>query len=250
MNRWVNYPAPRPEAPIKLFCFPYAGGGASAFRQWAPRLTGAEVAAVQLPGRENRLGERPIDSMSRLVEGLRDGLSAHLDDRPFAFFGHSMGARIAFALTKCLHDAGDRLPIRLFASASPAPWLQVPETAWRQSDDELLSWLTGLGGTPPEVLASPDLMRLMLPTIRADLTVGATWVYRPGEPLPLGIRAFAGTADAYATPERARAWAEETTGGCDVTVLEGGHFFVHERMSEVLEVVDRDLCAVLDGAKR
>ncbi|MCM4083105.1 thioesterase II family protein [Paractinoplanes hotanensis] len=250
MDRWVSHPAPRPEAPIKLFCFPYAGGGASAFRQWAPRLAGAEVAAVQLPGRENRLGERPIDAMDRLVDALRNGLAAHLDDRPFAFFGHSMGARIAFALTKRLQGAGDRLPVRLFASASPAPWLQVPETAWRQSDDELLAWLTGLGGTPPEVLASPDLMRLMLPTIRADLTVGATWTYRLDQPLPIGIRAFAGTADEYATPERARAWARETAAGCDVTVLDGGHFFVHEKVGEVLDIVDSDLCAVLDGAHR
>ncbi|MBL6279727.1 thioesterase [Micromonospora fiedleri] len=244
MDKWVSIATPNPAAPTRLFCFPYAGGGASAYREWHRWLPQVEVAAVQLPGRENRLGERPVAAMDRLLDLLVEALDPLLRQRPFAFFGHSMGARIAYALTRRLEQDGAPLPSWLFASGSPAPWLRIPEAAWAEPDDRLLAWLADLGGTPPEVLDSPDLMQLALPVIRADLTLGATWQYPYTTPSSVPVHAFAATDDDYATPERARAWDRETTGPCRVSVFPGGHFFLHEHTAQILRLIDEDLLSV------
>ncbi|OLF09833.1 hypothetical protein BLA60_18885 [Actinophytocola xinjiangensis] len=236
MSRWLRRLGTTAGPVSRLFCFHSAGGAASAYQGWAEPLSdGVEVVAVQLPGRENRFTEPPHDRMAPLVEELTEVLEPLLD-LPFAFFGHSMGARVAFCLAHALGDAG---PGRLFVAGSPAPSLRVPVPAWNGSDAGLARYLADLGGTPPQVLADPELLSLLLPTLRADLTVVATWDHPDPAPLACDLHALSGRLDPYAPPARMAAWARETSATFTLDPLPGGHFFVRTELSPVLDIVRR-----------
>jgi surfactin synthase thioesterase subunit len=238
---WVRRPATRPHALLRLFCFHYAGGGASLFRRWPQWFSSeVELVALQLPGREDRFAEPPYDRMGPLVERLATVLAPHLD-RPYAFFGHSMGARVCLALAQLLHRRGRPVPRMLLVAASPAPILDIPVRGWNESEEGLTRYVRSLGGTPPEVLDAPDLLALLLPTVRADLTAVATWPYQTSARLPCAVRAFAGKDDAYASPFRMRAWQAETDGSFALQVLPGGHFFIHSGAPQLVDAVRSEL---------
>jgi surfactin synthase thioesterase subunit len=240
-GRWVKYPGPRPRAHTRLFAFHYAGGSASIFRAWPGRLPdGIEVIAIQLPGREGRIAEPPYDRMDPLVDQLIAVLQPHLD-RPFVYFGCSMGARVSYALAQAQRERGLPLPGALFLAASPGPSLPVRVPGWDEPDEQLVDYLRGLGGTPGAVLDKPELLSLVLPTVRADLTVVATWPYTGPAALPIPIHAFAGADDHYATPDRMAAWRRETEQDFTLSVIDGGHFFIHSALPEVLDLIARDL---------
>jgi len=236
VSRWLRRFGTTTEPESRLFCFHSAGGAASAYQGWAELLpAGVELVAVQLPGRESRFTEPPHDRMAPLVGDLTEVLDPLLD-RPFAFFGHSMGARVAFSLA---HALGERGPARLFVAGSPAPSLLVPVPAWNGSDAGLVRYLADLGGTPPEVLADAELLSLLLPALRADLTVVATWDYPDHEPLTCDLHALSGRLDPYAPPARMAAWAKETSAAFTLDTLPGGHFFVRTELPRVLDTVRR-----------
>jgi surfactin synthase thioesterase subunit len=249
---WFRVLTPRPHAVTRLICFPYAGGGVAPYRQWTldPRI---EVAAVQLPGREDRFHDEPYDAMTPLVDRLVTVLADELD-RPFAFFGHSMGARVAFALSHALRDRGLPGPQRLFVSGSPGPCLPIPVGGWNEPDEGLVAWLHRMDGTPQAIMRRPELLAALLPTLRADLTVVATHPYRRRDPLDLPIHAFAGLGDDYATPERMTFWRRETAAAFALDTFAGGHFFLSTALPHVLAMVTEDLLstapAVLAGEAR
>ncbi|XKK38562.1 thioesterase domain-containing protein [Nocardiopsis sp. ARC36] len=251
-RRWFRGLGGRPAADTRLFCLHYAGGGASLYRSWSDAFpSSTEVVAVQLPGRENRLAEAAYDSMGPLAEELAARLVPHLD-RPYAFFGYSMGARLGWVLSQLLRDRAVRQPGLLFAAASPGPCLRTPVSGWNEPDEGLVAYLRELGGTAPEVLDQPDLLSLLLPTLRADLTAVATWPYPEHAPLEVPIHALAGEDDPYASPERMRAWERETAAGFRLNVLPGGHFFVKSAVRRTLDLVVRDMglltATAADGA--
>jgi len=228
-------------AKLRLFCFPYAGGGASAFRGWS-RLLPAEVAVcpVRLPGRETRLSERPLDSMEQLILRLREAIDPHLD-QPFAFFGHSLGAIVAFELARSLRS----IPRCLFVSGARAPQLRrdyVPPAP--PSDDELIEELRRLDGVPHELLDQRELMRLALPALRADTSLYRKYIYREGPALDCPICAYGGADDARITRENLEAWAEQTFT-FKLEMFSGGHFFLQIQESEFLKSLARDLRALL-----
>jgi medium-chain acyl-[acyl-carrier-protein] hydrolase len=234
---------------IRLFCFPYAGGGAGAYRDWPDALPAhIEPVAVVLPGREARFTEAPFRSMDAVVTHLAETLPRWLGKR-FAFFGYSMGARVALALAQAMLQRGMPGPELLFVGGSPGPGLAIDVPGWRDSDDDLAAHLCGLGGVPPEVAAQPELMSLMLPTVRADLTVVASWPYRH-HPVHTPIRAFAGTDDTYASPVRMKAWEAETRSWFRLTALPGGHFFLHAQTQQVADQVTADLSTPDNGDTR
>ena len=206
-----------------------------------------EVAAVQLPGRERRYGEPLHQHMDELVDRLVEEITPWLD-RPYALFGHSMGARIACALAHRLRAEGFSSPLRLFASASPGPVLRLPVGSDDSSDASVVSWLRYLGGTPDEVLDNPDLLELVLPVIRADVEIVRSWGDAPRRPLDCPIRAFAATGDDYATPERVRAWNQETSARFALTVVPGGHIFLQERARTLFRTIANDLAGDGDRA--
>lgn len=249
-GRWYRSFVSRSDCRVRLLCFHHAGGGASAFRGWVRFLAAdVDLVAIQLPGRENRFSEAPYERMSPLVTELVAATEPKLD-RPFAFFGYSMGARVALALAQALHAQGMPRPQRLFVAASPGPCLNIPVPGWDQPDRELLATLVSYGGVPPAFQADQELLELLLPTVRADLTTVATWPYQAGSQLNCPVLAFAGHDDGYASPELMRAWASETASSFELRVLPGGHFFIHRRLPEVVAAVDHELALAADGLRR
>jgi surfactin synthase thioesterase subunit/glycosyltransferase involved in cell wall biosynthesis len=236
---WFPHAPAEGVAALRLFAFPHAGGGATAFRAWKlPR--GIALLATRLPGRENRISEPPFDRMAPLIEALGRAIEPHLV-APFAFYGHSMGAAVAFELARWLRRRGMPAPAALFVSGARAPhfrrnYAPPPDPA----DAQLLAELRRLEGAPPEALADPGLMRLVLPALRADSALYRHYVYAEEPPLDCAIHAYGGLDDPNITPERLEAWREETTRAFTLRMLPGGHFFV--RSNAFLPALLEDLC--------
>jgi medium-chain acyl-[acyl-carrier-protein] hydrolase len=241
-ERWLAYREVNPRARLRLFCFPYAGGGASAYRGWAGALPAdVEVCPVQLPGRESRLREPAFDRLAPLVQELAGALRAHRD-LPFAFFGHSMGALISFELARELRRRGEPLPLHLFLSARRAP--QVPpreEDIHDLPEPEFLAKLRELNGTPEEVLQHAELMRLLMPVLRADFSVNETYRFEPEAPLAPGMSVFGGLGDEEVTRDDLALWGEHTRGPFRLRMLPGDHFFLHAARDLIAESMARDL---------
>jgi medium-chain acyl-[acyl-carrier-protein] hydrolase len=220
---WLPYRKPRPGARVRLFCFPYAGGGASMYRGWQDELPPSiEVCAVQLPGREGRLGDAPVAEMARLVPMIADGLAAHLT-QPFALFGHSMGAAIGFELCRELRRRGGPRPLHLFVSACPAPHIADTDATHALPEPELMR---GLGGMSDEILQHRELMEMILPVFRADAAVTETYVHAEEAPLEAPITAFGGLSDAKATRDDMDAWRRHTAGAFALAMVAGNHFYL------------------------
>jgi surfactin synthase thioesterase subunit len=237
---WVRRARP---AHLALFCLPFAGGGAGVFREWPGLLpAGVEVCPVHLPGRETRFAEPAIDDVHALVEPLLEGLLPHLDG-PFALFGHSMGGLIAFELADRLRWRGVA-PAWFFASGVRAPHVP-PRTEPRHGlpDDEFLASVRELNGTPPELLDNPEIMELMLPTLRRDFRLVETYRYRPRPPLESPIVAFGGRHDPDVTHADLEAWREQTTAQFELHVLPGDHFFINASRPELLRLISERLSA-------
>ncbi|MFC3502068.1 thioesterase domain-containing protein [Micromonospora krabiensis] len=243
MNWFVSAGA-RNAAPVQLFCLPYAGAGASAFRHW-PDALGAdvEVLPVQLPGRENRITEDPrfrVADVARAIAGRATG--------PYAIYGHSMGGRVAFEVVRELRREGERLPLRLYVGGARAPHVTAPSLFDGLStvdDDELLRRLGTGGGLPAEVLDHPELVELLLPLLRADFGRVDSYRYAPGEPLPVPVVAFAGRHDAAVTRAHSEAWRQHTAAGFTLREIDGGHFFLHDALPELAAAIRADLTAAL-----
>jgi surfactin synthase thioesterase subunit/glycosyltransferase involved in cell wall biosynthesis len=230
----------------RLFCFPFAAGGTGLYRSWVEALKPhIVVCPVRLPGRELRMQEAPFDRMDSLVETLAREIAPYLD-RPFAFYGHSMGAAIAFELVRALRRAGQRLPFGLFVSAARAPQFRLGHQPQLDPDDAtLIEELQRLQSVPAEVLEHPELMSLMMPTLRADTRLYRNYVYRPEEPLSIPIYAFGGIMDPNVGPEHIAAWREQTTGPFAQENFAGGHFFIRSSQDEVLTALRRRLSRLL-----
>ena len=225
---WLSFPGAAPGATLRLFCFPYAGGGARIYRNW-PRLLApsVEVCAANLPGREGRLKERPFTQMDPLIEALAENLGPFFD-RPFAFFGHSMGAMISFELARRLRRTGGPMPVHLFVSGRRAPQLPDPEPpTYDLPRDEFIDSLRRLNGTPHEVLQNDELLQLVIPLLRADFELVQTYDYREEVPLDCPITAFAGLDDVEVSRDEVRGWERQTTKGFSHLTVPGDHFFIH-----------------------
>jgi medium-chain acyl-[acyl-carrier-protein] hydrolase len=241
-DRWITRPRPVPGARLRLFCLPHAGGGASTFREW-PRLLpdSIEVCSVQLPGRETRIREQPFVEWRPLVDALAGAVAPWLD-RPFAFFGHSAGALIAFELDRALRASGGPVPEHLFLSARAAPQLpRTGPTTWDLPHAALIEDLRKLGGTRDEVLANDELMQPLLQAVRADLAVTERYVFPGGDPVDAPITALAGQDDPRAQPAELEPWRRLTRGEFRLHVLPGGHFFIHTEPVRVTRIVAQEL---------
>lgn len=240
-------PQENPDAPVRLVCFPNAGSGAAAYRAFAPLVAPtAELTIVRLPGREARIAEEPHRKLSELVPRLADELADCLDvgTRGLAFFGHSMGALVAFELARHLRRAGSRVPDQIIASGRPAPHVPYPpgyEFVHNLPEQRLVERLRGYSGTPDELLADPDLLAMFLPTLRADFEVVETYDHYPEPPLPCGISAYGGMSDEEVPPATLASWAEHTSGPFRLRLFDGGHFYLDESRPRVARAVLDDL---------
>jgi surfactin synthase thioesterase subunit len=219
----------RPGQPL-LFCFPYAGAGTMAYSLWRDRLQ-ADVAVVpvRLPGRESRVAEPFFTRMEELIPALGSAIDGHLPGREFTFFGHSMGAGIAFELARYLRRRGRPMPRTLIVSAARAPQYRLKwEPGPEPEDAELIEQLRRLEGVPADVLANPELLRIALPVLRADARLYRHYIYKPEEPLAIPIRAYGGAEDPNVRAEHLEAWREQTTSSFVRREFRGGHFYFHE----------------------
>lgn len=236
---WLSCPSPNPAASQRLICFPYAGGNASTYFQWHLWLhPDIELWIVQMPGRTNRFHETPIRDMEFLVECLRRAVRPLLD-KPFSFFGHSLGSRVAFALLDKLATEQSRLPSHFFASASAAPHLTRQRTPTINfTDAEFLQMLQQLGGTPPLLLQHAELMELALPMLRADFNLAETYRYLKQQRFPVNITIFCGQDDQDVCLKDAMAWRVLFTGEDSLHLIHGNHFYVDKTPKPVIQVIN------------
>ncbi|MEU4410181.1 alpha/beta fold hydrolase [Streptosporangium sp. NPDC023963] len=234
---WFHCYDPRPRSGLRLFCFPHAGGSANFYRSWHHTLPPAvEVRAVQYPGRADRRADSLIDDAHHIAKLVTDAM-APLLDRPVALFGHSMGALIAYEVARELEARG-RGVVHLFASGRHAPHDHRTGDA-HTTDDDLISDLVRLGGVEEEHLADPVIRELTLPVVRNDYRVDETYRHRPGGPLHCPVTAILGDRDPEVTPEQAARWSELTRDRFAARVLDGDHFYLVPRRTDVVAHVLR-----------
>ncbi|MET9801170.1 alpha/beta fold hydrolase [Streptomyces sp. NPDC006368] len=232
-NTWFRrFAEPAPDAPA-LVCFPHAGGAASAYAPLARLLAGRlDVLAVQYPGRQDRRGEAPaggiLDLAAAVAERLPDGTG-----RPYAFFGHSMGALVAYETARILGGRSVPAPVRLFLSGRGAPGTG-PNRHDRLGDDRaILAAVRVLGGTDASVLDDPELVDMVLPALRADYGALASYTWQPGPALDIPITVLVGDSDPVVPVSSVAGWAQQTRLDNDVRVFTGGHFYLSDQLAEV-----------------
>ena len=233
---------------VQLVTFPYAGGSASVYRSWSEWLPPAvELCLALLPGRERRIGEPAFERIDALVAEFAGTLPATLD-RPYVLFGHSMGATVAYELTREIERRGGRAPAGLIVSGQRAPHCAEDSPRIHDlPDGEFVDAIRRLGGTPPEVFEHVDLVELLLPLLRADFSAVETHSWSPGPPLEIPIAVFTGESDDVVEAGDAAAWSEQTTAWSVVETFPGSHFFVLERPEVVAQ---RAGAVALDFATR
>ena len=235
-SKWLSSPRPNSAAPLRLWCFPFAGGGAATWHSWSAQLSAsAEVVAVRLPGRENRLRETPLSTVDQLVSALANEVAPY-SARPFVFCGHSFGALLAFEVARALRARGVPGPAGLIVSGARAPGTPRPEPdLHRLPDDQFAAEVDQrYGGIPAVVRANSEFLELFLPALRADLTAYET--YRPtAEPkLELPLLALGGDDDRHVLPAELLAWQSHASGSFTSEFFPGGHFFLQTQAPNVI----------------
>jgi surfactin synthase thioesterase subunit len=242
-KRWFLTPKPLPDADYQLFCLSYAGGGAPVYRSWPAALgERIEIDAAVLPGRPGRGAEPPEVDPDALAAAIADRA-----DRPFALYGHSMGALLGFEVVRALRRRGERLPERLFVGGHAAPDTSragdVYDGLSFLDDDGLLDRLVAAGGLPAAVLGERELLELLLPVFRADFGWLDGYAYTPEPALPVPVTAFAGVDDPSAPPRVMREWARHTSAEFALHALPGGHFFLDEQLPALSTLIRAGLPA-------
>jgi medium-chain acyl-[acyl-carrier-protein] hydrolase len=236
------------DAPERLFCFNHAGGGPSFFRPWCKALAPEiDVRPIQLPGRESRFDEPPYRRVDQLLDPVCAALEPYLD-RPYALFGHSMGSLVAYEVARRLSDGSGPAPSCLVVSGRRGPRIATNRRALHGlPDGEFLAEVGRLGGMPHEVLDQPDLLEMILPTLRADYELSEVYRPLPGGHLTCAVAAYMGTADSEVDRTGLEGWRQETTGEFTLRVFAGDHFYLKGGRPDVLRAVRHDLRGAAAG---
>jgi medium-chain acyl-[acyl-carrier-protein] hydrolase len=224
----------------RLYCFPYAGGSAAIFRGWNVALgESIEVVPLEYPGRGRRIRERPCDSLPSLLSELTSEILLR-PPAPTAFFGYSLGALVAYEMARLLDVRIGASLTHLLVAAFGAPHMRPPATG-PEAQADLATRLRVLGGTPEELLADESLLAVLAPAIEADFGIVDRYVYEPAPLLTCPITVLGGSDDSNVSARRLRGWRSLTTERCEVHLLPGGHFFLHEQTSSILRLVAKAL---------
>lgn len=241
-SRWFESLSPNRSPLLRLFCFPYAGGSAHVFREWQRHLgPDVDLCLVHLAGRARRIGERPHTRLRPLVEEVADVMRLEGHTR-FAFYGHSMGALIAFELARELRRRSRPLPAHLFFSACRAPSaVRGAPVTFNLPHRDFMAALEKLNGTPLEFFERPEIQKTLLPLLRADFEITDTYEYLTESPLACPINLYGGDRDELAAVESLSPWQVETSGECQIHLFSGGHFFIQTHKAEFLRMLRRDI---------
>ena len=247
---WLSCYKPNPAATLRLFCFPYAGSSALIYRDWTRSFPEwVEVCPVQLPGRGARLREKPFVRMDQLVKSLLREMRPFLS-KPFAVFGHSMGAVIGFEITRLLRRENGPQPVHVFVSGRSAPQVMVPKPpTYNLPDAAFKQELQRLKGTPAEVLAHPELMEVVMPLLRADFELIQTYTYKYEQPLNIPMTALGGLEDDISR-EQLEGWRAETTGPVSVRMFAGDHFYLTTNQQLLPPIITQELSASGLGSEK
>jgi epothilone polyketide synthase C len=262
-DRWLIFHRPNPGALVRLFCFPFAGGGAATFREWPSLLNrNIELVAIEPPGRQTRIDEAPIRDLATFLTGLLPALLPFLD-KPFAVYGHCLGTLTLFEAVRTLVRDHGRMPVHVFVSGGRPPdqihrqqnfemklaerLLALPdyrvfEPVHRQPDnvfaEAMLQFDVIATGS---FLSDPELRRLMLPVIRAEFEMSSKYRYLPESPWDVPITCLTGIHDEYVSPENARSWSRFTRRRFQLFMVETKHFMVVDDEAFVIKVINREL---------
>lgn len=247
LNEWIVRYRPSDQANLRLFCFPYAGGGASVFRTWSDALPPeVEICGIQLPGREQRMGEQAYTRLAPVVQTLAEAIYPYLD-KPFAFYGHSMGALISFELARQLRRTYDKHPVHLYLAAYRAPQLPNPNIKIYHLPSEVFKVVLRADGVPETILQNEELMQVMLPTLRADYELCDTYEYRDEPPLACPFSLFGGLEDVRINKADLEAWPVHSSAQCSLSMLPGSHLFLHTTQDLLLAEISQNLNAHLNS---
>jgi medium-chain acyl-[acyl-carrier-protein] hydrolase len=242
---WLTCPQPRPAAALRLICFPHAGGGAAAFHPFAALLPDSiEMTAVQLPGRETRLAETPYRQMGPLIEALLAGIRDSLVE-PYALFGHSMGALVAFELCRALRRAGMPLPQTVVVSGRRSPTVPNTEAPLHVLDDQAFvdALVARYDAIPKVIRDEPELMSLFIPVMKADFATFETYTHTDEPPLACALAIYGGRDDPQT--DQMAGWANLFAGPCLTRQFDGGHFFLAEQRRAVAAALAEDVLATV-----
>jgi medium-chain acyl-[acyl-carrier-protein] hydrolase len=242
-GRWVSCPRPNPTARVRLFFFPYAGAGTTTYSAWSGLFPmEIEPYLIHLPGRDQRINESPYIECGPLAEALTQALHPLLD-KPFSFFGHSLGGLLSFEVVRQLRRQDSLLPIHLFVSGRLPPHLPdsrpklhgLPETAFLSATQERFGIL------PQVVREDPELLKLFLSILRADLALSENYQYIDEAPLACPVTAFGGLQDDTVTQDELSAWREQTEARFELRMLPGDHFFIQASKEAIAQSISEDL---------
>lgn len=233
---WVRRFHPSSTATARLVCFPHAGGSASYFFPVSKALSPTiDVVCLQYPGRQERRKDPCLDAVDAFAAHAAEAL-APWTDRPLVFFGHSLGALVAFETARRLQAAGTEIA-GLFASGRRGPTTVRDERVHLQPDDGLVAELRKLAGTDVSLLGDDEILQMILPAIRSDYRAAETYTYTDGEVLRCPIIAMVGDVDEKVTVAEARTWQQHTTGPFELRVFPGGHFYLNHHQREILAAI-------------
>ncbi|MGC9498420.1 thioesterase II family protein [Streptomyces sp. WG7] len=242
-GRWVRRYHPSDESPIRLVCLPHAGGSAPFYFPMSQSLAPAvDVLSVQYPGRQDRRDEPGITDIGVYADRLTAELVPWLD-RPLALFGHSMGAVLAFEVTRRLERDHGVSPVRIFASGRRSPSSFRHETVHLRDDDGIVAEMRALSGTDSRILGDEEILRMVLPAIRSDYTAIENYRAALEDTVLAPVTVLTGDADPRTSREEADAWERHTTGGFGIHRFPGGHFFLASHQERIMKLVSEELAA-------
>lgn len=235
---WCRRYRPARNATARLVCLPHAGGSAPFFLPVAAAHSpGVDVVAIQYPGRQDRRGERPLDTMDELADAITAVLLAQ-PELPLTVFGHSLGAIVGFEVVRRLEAAGQP-PVRLFASGRRAPSTSHDDTVHLRDDAGILAEIRRLNGTASSVLGNDELMQAALPSLRADYKVAETYRCQPQDTVACPVTVLTGDSDPKTSLDEANEWARHTTAEFDLHVYPGGHFFLTDHVPAINQLLSQ-----------
>jgi medium-chain acyl-[acyl-carrier-protein] hydrolase len=241
-SSWFNCSQPNASASLRLFCFPYAGGSSYSFHSWTKKLPKTiEICPVELPGRGIQMNSHLLNHIEPLVQAIEREILPYLN-KPFAFFGHSMGGLVSFELIHLLDRKYNLQPIHLFVSGCRAPQIKnIKPPIHNLPEPDFLNEIRRFNGTPEAVLKNPELMEMLIPILRSDFTVWETYVYTQKSPLNCPINVFGGLQDPEVSLEELEAWREQTNASFSLNMFSGDHFFIYSSESFLLEHIAQKL---------